>query len=41
MNHDEFNHFCKALEASTYVLQWGNSHVCNGLTYSDTQLGCF
>lgn len=27
MTHDEFNQFCDALPASTYVMQWGNSHV--------------
>ncbi|MEP4892209.1 MAG: MmcQ/YjbR family DNA-binding protein [Aliiglaciecola sp.] len=27
MNYDEFNHFCGALKATTYVMQWGNSHV--------------
>jgi predicted DNA-binding protein (MmcQ/YjbR family) len=27
MNHDEFNHFCRSLPATTYVVQWGNSHV--------------
>lgn len=27
MTYDEFNQFCKALPATTYVVQWGNSHV--------------
>jgi predicted DNA-binding protein (MmcQ/YjbR family) len=27
MNHEEFNAFCGALPASTYVIQWGGSHV--------------
>ncbi len=27
MNYDEFNKFCKLLPATTYVVQWGNSHV--------------
>lgn len=27
MTHAEFNRFCKALPASTYVMQWGGSHV--------------
>ncbi|WP_163134012.1 MmcQ/YjbR family DNA-binding protein [Agarivorans sp. Alg241-V36] len=27
MKHDEFNQFCEALKSSTYVMQWGNSHV--------------
>ena len=27
MNYDEFNQFCGSLPASTYVVQWGNSHV--------------
>jgi len=27
MNYDEFNDFCKSLPATTYVVQWGNSHV--------------
>ena len=27
MNYDEFNHFCRSLPATTYVVQWGGSHV--------------
>lgn len=27
MTYDEFNHFCSALPATTYVMQWGESHV--------------
>ena len=27
MNQDQFNAFCGALKASTYVVQWGGSHV--------------
>ncbi|GAB2679985.1 MmcQ/YjbR family DNA-binding protein [Aliiglaciecola aliphaticivorans] len=27
MNYQEFNQFCGALLATTYVMQWGNSHV--------------
>jgi len=27
MNYDEFNDFCKSLPATTYVVQWGDSHV--------------
>ena len=27
MNYDEFNRFCGSLPATTYVVQWGNSHV--------------
>ena len=27
MNYDEFNGFCDSLKATTYVVQWGNSHV--------------
>jgi predicted DNA-binding protein (MmcQ/YjbR family) len=27
MTYDEFNEFCRALPATTYVLQWGGSHV--------------
>lgn len=27
MTYDEFNKFCQSLLATTYVLQWGNSHV--------------
>ena len=27
MNYDEFNQFCDSLPATTYVIQWGNSHV--------------
>lgn len=27
MNYDKFNQFCGALPATTYVMQWGNSHV--------------
>lgn len=27
MTHDEFNDFCKALPATSYVVQWGGSHV--------------
>ena len=27
MTYDEFNAFCDALPATTYVVQWGGSHV--------------
>ena len=27
MTYDEFNAFCKALPATTYVMQWGGAHV--------------
>ncbi|NQZ21713.1 MAG: MmcQ/YjbR family DNA-binding protein [Colwellia sp.] len=27
MNYDQFNKFCGSLLATTYVVQWGNSHV--------------
>ena len=27
MNYDQFNTFCKPLPTTTYVIQWGNSHV--------------
>ena len=27
MTHEEFNEFCRALPATTYVVQWGGSHV--------------
>jgi len=27
MNYKEFNDFCHALPATTYVMQWHNSHV--------------
>jgi len=27
MNYKEFNNFCRALPATTYVMQWHNSHV--------------
>ncbi len=27
MTYDEFNAFCEALPATTYVMQWGGSHV--------------
>ena len=27
MNYDEFNQFCASLPATSYVVQWGNSHV--------------
>ena len=27
MTYDEFNAFCRALPATTYVVQWGGSHV--------------
>ncbi len=27
MDYDSFNKFCGALPATTYVVQWGNSHV--------------
>ena len=27
MTYDEFNAFCGALPATTYVVQWGGSHV--------------
>lgn len=27
MNYKQFNAYCKALPATTYVVQWGGSHV--------------
>lgn len=27
MTYDEFNKYCGSLKASTYVVQWGGSHV--------------
>ena len=27
MTYDEFNHFCSSLSSTTYIVQWGNSHV--------------
>ncbi|HSC67723.1 MAG TPA: MmcQ/YjbR family DNA-binding protein [Cellvibrio sp.] len=27
MNYEEFNNFCGALAATSYVMQWGGSHV--------------
>ena len=27
MTYDEFNSFCESLPATTYVMQWGGSHV--------------
>jgi len=27
MNYSEFNEFCEALPATTYVIQWGGAHV--------------
>jgi len=27
MTYDEFNHYCGSLPATTYVMQWGDSHV--------------
>ncbi len=27
MNYEEFNQFCGALTATTYVVQWGGAHV--------------
>ena len=27
MTYEEFNEFCRALPATTYVIQWGGSHV--------------
>ena len=27
MNYEAFNEFCDALPATSYVMQWGNSHV--------------
>ena len=27
MNYDEFNDFCRALPATSYVVQWGGAHV--------------
>lgn len=27
MTYDDFNKFCKSLPATSYVVQWGNSHV--------------
>jgi len=27
MNYDQFNKFCGSLHATTYIVQWGKSHV--------------
>ncbi|MEM6252358.1 MAG: MmcQ/YjbR family DNA-binding protein [Cyanobacteria bacterium P01_D01_bin.156] len=27
MTYDEFNRFCRSLPATSYVMQWGGSHV--------------
>lgn len=27
MTYDEFNEFCRSLPATSYVIQWGGSHV--------------
>ena len=27
MTYEEFNRFCRALPATTYVVQWGGAHV--------------
>ena len=27
MTYDEFNDFCRSLPATSYVMQWGDSHV--------------
>ncbi len=27
MNYDEFNEFCRSLMATSYIKQWGGSHV--------------
>lgn len=27
MTYEEFNEFCRAMPATTYVVQWGGSHV--------------
>ena len=27
MNYEQFNTFCDSLPATTYIVQWGNSHV--------------
>ncbi|MDO6762957.1 MmcQ/YjbR family DNA-binding protein [Agarivorans sp. 1_MG-2023] len=27
MDHQQFNQFCRALVATTYVVQWGGAHV--------------
>ncbi len=27
MTYDEFNNYCQSLRATSYVMQWGNSHV--------------
>ncbi|GAA0817436.1 MmcQ/YjbR family DNA-binding protein [Colwellia sp. D2M02] len=27
MNYNEFNDFCRSLPCTTYVMQWGGSHV--------------
>ncbi|MEG3695136.1 MmcQ/YjbR family DNA-binding protein, partial [Vibrio coralliirubri] len=27
MTYDEFNAFCESLPATSYVMQWNNSHV--------------
>jgi predicted DNA-binding protein (MmcQ/YjbR family) len=27
MDYDDYNNFCRSLPATTYVVQWGNSHV--------------
>ncbi|MCY7296056.1 MmcQ/YjbR family DNA-binding protein [Alteromonas sp. a30] len=27
MTHDEFNQYCQSYTGTTYVMQWGNSHI--------------
>jgi len=27
LTYDEYNNFCRSLAATSYVMQWGNSHV--------------
>jgi len=27
VTYDEYNEFCGSLQATSYVVQWGNSHV--------------
>ena len=27
MTYEDFNEFCRSLKATSYVVQWGNSHV--------------
>lgn len=27
MTYDQFNHFCRSLRATTYIVQWGGAHV--------------